>query len=311
MLLQSTETYAAWAAGLLLLGGALALLGGAVILARVRRHAYFQLRRAALLRGWRLVLMGLGLLIASALMAGFGRRGIEAVIPATLTPTAALIPTHTPLPSTATPSLTITRAPSRTDPPTATLTPSPTASPTPTPALPLAFVTPPAEAVATDLRFSLRNNCNVQSSLEYLDQVPKTIYAHFYYDNWLPGVQWSGVWYRDGEVIFVETRLWDGSTGGCGFTNYDNIKLWWPEGAYEVQIFIGDRFLISRRFFVVRSTPSPSPTTPPPTRTPTNTRTPRPTATSTPTRTPRPPTAAPTGTRTPRPTPTPTSTATP
>jgi hypothetical protein len=166
-------------------------------------------------------------------------------------------------------------------------------------------VTPPAEAVAGNIRFSRRDNCRVEGSLEYFDQLPKTIYAHFDYDNWLPGVQWSGVWVRDGEPLYVETHIWDGSTGGCGFTNYDNGKLWWPEGTYEVQIFIGERWLVSRPFFVVAATPSPTFTPIPPTRTATSTRTPRPTATDTPTasatRTPR-PTWTPTSTRTPRPT---------
>ncbi len=321
MLHQSTETYVAWAAALLLLGGLLAAVGGVSALTRTRRLPYFQLRRQALLRGWRLLLTSVGLLIASGLVFGLGQPGVELIVPPTLPPTLSPTPTHTPPPPTATRPPTATLTPSRTASPTLTLTRSDTATPTlsPTPALPLAFitppgpvtVTPPAAAVAADLRFSRRDNCEVQGSLEYFDQFPKTIYAHFYYDNWLPGVQWSGVWYRDGAPIYAETRLWDGSTGGCGFTNYDNTKLWWPEGAYEVQIFVGERWLISRQFFVVMATPSPTFTPVPPTRTPTATRTPRPTATDTATRTPRPPTATASPTRTPRPTLTPTSTRTP
>jgi type VI secretion system secreted protein VgrG len=301
MLSQSTETYVAWIAALLLTGGALALAGGALSLAGARRRPYFQLRRQALVRGWRLVTWGVGLLIASGLMLGFGKRGVEALVPPTLIPTASLTPTLT---STVTATPTITLTPSQTSPPTGTLTPTPTLTPSdtptptlsPTPALPLALitpagtltVTPPPEAVAADIRFSRRNDCTVKGSLEYLDQLPKTIYAHFYYDNWLPGVQWSSVWLRDGAPVYVETSLWNGSTGGCGFANYDNGKLWWPEGAYEVQIFIGERWLASRQFFVVAATPSPTFTPIPPTRTPTATRTPRPTITPTYTRTPRP-----------------------
>ncbi|MBF8286108.1 MAG: hypothetical protein HW378_5023, partial [Anaerolineales bacterium] len=91
-------------------------------------------------------------------------------------------------------------------------------------------VTPPAEAVAGNIRFSRRDNCRVEGSLEYFDQLPKTIYAHFDYDNWLPGVQWSGVWVRDGEPLYVETHIWDGSTGGCGFWSIGSTKST-PEGA--------------------------------------------------------------------------------
>ncbi len=326
MLHQSTETYVAWAAGLLLLGGGLAAAGGAFAIARARRLPYFQLRRQSLLRGWRLVLIGGGLLIAAGLVFGLGRRAVQVVIPPTPIPTASLTPTLTPIPPTAAATSTITLTPSDTlspaptSSPTLTLTPSDTSTSTasPSPALPLALitppgtltVTPPAEAVASNIRFSLRNNCEVQGSRAYFDQVPKTIYAHFYYDNWLPGVEWSGVWYRDGVPIFAETRIWDGSTGGCGFTDYDNTKLWWPQGTYEVRIFVGERWLASNQFIVVLATPSPTFTPSPPTRTPTSTRTPRPTATTTPTRTPRPPTATASATRTPRPTITLTSTPT-
>ncbi len=324
MLNQPTETYMAWAAALLLLGGVLAVAGGALTLAGARKRPYFQLRRQSLVRGWRLLMWGVGLLVAAGLVFAFGRRGVEVLVPPTLAPTASPTPTLTP-PATPTPTMTLT--PTQTSPSTETLTPAPTFTPedtttptiSPTPALPRALVTPagtvivtpPAEAVAGNIRFSRRDNCRVEGSLEYFDQLPKTIYAHFDYDNWLPGAQWSGVWVRDGEPLYVETHIWDGSTGGCGFTNYDNGKLWWPEGTYEVQIFIGERWLVSRPFFVVAATPSPTFTPIPPTRTATSTRTPRPTATDTPTRTPRPPTPTASATRTPRPTWTPTSTQTP
>lgn len=84
------------------------------------------------------------------------------------------------------------------------------------------------------------------------------IFAHFYYDNWLRGVQWSGVWYHNRQLLFVETLIWEDSTGGCGFTNYDNQGQPWPVGDYEVQIFIGERWLLSGGFSVnATATPTP------------------------------------------------------
>src|SRR3990172_3945439 len=211
MLNQPTETYMAWAAALLLLGGVLAVAGGALTLAGARKRPYFQLRRQSLVRGWRLLMWGVGLLVAAGLVFAFGRRGVEVLVPPTLAPTASPTPTLTP-PATPTPTLTLT--PSQTSPSTETLTPAPTFTPedtttptiSPTPALPRALVTPPgtvtvtppAEAVAGNIRFSRRDNCRVEGSLEYFDQLPKTIYAHFDYDNWLPGAQWSGGWVGDG-----------------------------------------------------------------------------------------------------------------
>ncbi|MGH2524717.1 MAG: hypothetical protein ACRDH2_19595 [Anaerolineales bacterium] len=301
------ETYLTWAAGLLLLGCVLAGFGGVRALAGARRLPYFQLRRQTLLRGWRLVLISVGLLIASGLVLAFGRPAAKLLLPPTTTSLPSATPNATSVPPQFSPTPSLTLPPSRTSPPTITLTPSDTPTPTisPTPALPrelvtpilTATVTPPANAIAVDMRFSVRDNCNTPTSTDFFDQIPRRIYAHFFYDNWLPGVQWSGVWLRDGQVIFAETQLWDGSTGGCGFTDFDHNKLWWQVGAYEVQIFIGETWLLSDRFEVVRSTPTATvtltrtPRTPTLTYTPTSTRTPRTptlTYTPTPTRTPRP-----------------------
>ena len=299
MLTFSAETYVAWAVGLLLGGALLAALSGVRLLARAQRTSSFQPRRAALQQGWRLIFLSVILLFGAGAFYAFGPRAVKVANPPTLTPTASLTPSITPVPS-ETASLTLpptfTQAPSDTHTPGPTPTASDTPTPTqsPTPSLPLAFitlppgpltVTPPAEAVAADVRFSTRDNCTIQTGADYFDQLPKIIYAHFYYNNWLTGALWSAVWLRDGQIIFAETHLWDGSTGGCGFSDYDNARLWWPEGDYEVQIFLGERWMVSNRFVVVRSTPTSTPTptrtprTPTFTFTPTATRTPRPTAT--------------------------------
>ena len=304
MFSASTETYVAWVALLLVLAFGLSIVSGILALARSRRERYFQVRREAVLRGWQLLLTGTVLLIGALLVLGLGTPLIRLAVPATLTPAPTSTPSDTLPPPTPTPSLT----PSPTATSTNTTGPSPTASDTatatvsPTPALPIDIitpvpgvtVTPPAGAIAADVRFSRRDVCSVPNSTEYFDQLPKVVYAHFYYNNWLPGVQWSGIWRRNGEIVYNETRLWDGSTGGCGFSNWDGGKQWWLEGDYEVQIFVGDRWLTSGIFHVVRSTPTPTntatrtPRTPSPTPTVTDTRTPTLSPTTTPTRTPRP-----------------------
>jgi len=256
---QSPETYVAWATGFLFAGCGLAIIGGMWILSRARRLPYHQLRRQALLQGWRLLFAGAGLLLAAGLVERFGPPLLGMVAP----PTPTRLPTSTPSaafragPSSTfvpTPSSTPTPSPGPTRPPTQALTPTLT----PTPALPWSFITPPGtvavtplpEAVAANLRFSLQNDCTVSSSLDHFNSKPLKIFAHFYYDHWLPGVQWSGVWYHNGQVFFVETLIWADSTGGCGFTNYDNQGQPWPEGHYEVQIFIGERWLLSNQFTV-------------------------------------------------------------
>ena len=291
MFSASTETYVAWITWLLLLAFLLAVVSGTLSLMRSRRERYFQVRREAVVRGWQLVLAGIGMLIGAMLVIGLGTPLLRLAVPATLTAAPSLTPSNTLPPPTQTASLTPLPSPTGTategPTPTATDTASPTISPTPvlpvlliTPIL-TATVTPPAEAIAAEVRFSRRDDCTVPGSQGFFDQLPKTIYAHFFYNNWLPGVQWSGVWLRNGEVIYTETHLWDGSTGGCGFSNYDGGKMWWPEGNYEVQIFVGDRWLTSSGFAVVRSTPTATitatrtPRTPSPAPTASNTATPR------------------------------------
>ncbi|MCC6189942.1 MAG: hypothetical protein IT318_12980 [Anaerolineales bacterium] len=307
----STETYVAWITRLLLLGFGLAAIAGVLTLVRSRRLRYFHVRREAVVRGWRLLIISAGMLAGAGLSFGLGVPLIRLAVPPTLPATASLPPSPTVPPPSLTPSATASVTATRTETAGPSPTPSdtPTGTVTPTPelpglyitSLPGATVTPPAQAAAGSVRFSLRDNCNVETSTAFFDQLPKTIYAHFFYNNWLPGVQWSGVWLRDGQVFYAETRLWDGSTGGCGFSDYDNAKNWWPEGVYEVQIFVGQRWLTSNRFEVWLSSPTPTNTLNPPPRPPTATleptatRTPRPTAAPS-------DTPGPTATRTPRPT---------
>jgi hypothetical protein len=260
---QPPETYVAWASQLLLVGCGLATVGGLLILARARRARYHSLRRRALVRGWRLLFFGVGLLVVAGLLEPVSRPLLKWMAPPTPTLTALPPPTSTP---TFTPAPSSTPSPSPS--PGPTLSPAPTRLPTlsPTPALPRLFITPPGtvtvtplpEAVAANLRFSLRDDCMVAVSRDRFDSKPMKIFAHFYYDNWLRGVQWSGVWYHNDRLLFVETLLWEDSTGGCGFTNYDNQGRPWPAGDYEIQIFIGDRWLLSGRFAVsALATPTP------------------------------------------------------
>jgi len=302
MFSTSTETYVAWVTWLLLLGSGLAGLAGLLTLGGARRMRYFQVRREAVLRGWGRLLASVALFIAGFLAMGFGAPALRLALPATptqafgATRSASLAAPTTTASATLAETATATNSPGPS--PTSTSSPTPTVSPTPV--LPSAFitpiltatVTPPAQASAVNVRFALKDDCTVPDSQGFFDQTPKQIFAHFYYDSWLPGVQWSGVWLRDGVVIYSETHLWDGSTGGCGYSNFDNGKNWWAEGAYEVQIFVGSRWLVSGQFEINRTAP---------------------TATTTATRTPLPPTASPTAseTRTPAATRTPTSTGSP
>jgi type VI secretion system secreted protein VgrG len=139
----------------------------------------------------------------------------------------------------------------------------------------------------------------------------------------IDGVQWTALWYREGELVFFETQPWDGGTGGLGFTNWEPVPEQWMPGNYQVQIFVGLEAKAVGDFVVtgvpVTRTPTPSLTpaatisptiTLSPTPFPTLTRTVSPTPYPTQTRTPVTPsiTPQPTQTRTVTPTPWPTAT---
>jgi hypothetical protein len=261
----SNEILVAGVAGLLLLVGLALTLAGLMAMRQPRRAIILRQRRREQLRGMNRLLTGILLLGVACLVSVFGQPMIEAFVPPTATPTVSPTPTATPSLS-ATPTVTLT--PSRTLTPTVTLTPSatytpsltPTATLSPTPALPRAqltlpvgtlTVTPPPQAVIANLRVSRFNACRSQSGVATtFSPNPKTLYALFDYNNWLPGVRWSNVWLYNGQPLLVETLLWDGSTGGCGYADFDNGGQPWPAGEWEVQIFIGDQWLDTTRFTI-------------------------------------------------------------
>jgi hypothetical protein len=108
-----------------------------------------------------------------------------------------------------------------------------------------------------------------------------------------PGAQWTALWYRDGQLVHIETKPWDGETGGWGFADYAPSPEKWLPGRYVVQIFVGLDWKVVGEFLVEGFPPTATVTrTPTLTRTPTATRTltrtPLPTSTQQPTLTLRP-----------------------
>lgn len=302
---------------LLVLAGLIAFFSGVGSIRESRRLRYYRLRRTRLIIGWRTLLVSMGLFGVAFLVSRFGEPVAYRVYSVTSTPT---IPPTTTLTPTITETPTITLSPTITP----TLSESYTPTPTLTPHVPLAVevqfsasVTPPAEAVFSPLRFAqgidLAYN-PINPSNSFTNPVEK-MYAIFSYDQMADGVQWTALWYRDGELVYFETKPWEGGTGGFGFSDWQPEPEDWLPGNYQVHIFIGLELKVSGEFSVSGFPPTRTPTQ---TNTPTVTNTLTPTATMTPTITPIPtatitrwPTQTPTASNTPRPptrTPIPTST---
>jgi len=292
----------------------LLLAGGGIFFTAIRafqeasRLRFFLKRRKLLGRAWQLVFYALLVIVAAFLVNSYAEPMTYQVFEPS--PTATLTPT-------------ITLTPTVTQTSTVTLTPTMTETPefTPTPIMPAVIsegftseVTPNPESIFSDISFARRltgEYLPIDPNVRF-DQPNATIYGSFSYNKMIPGTQWSALWFRDGELINYESILWNGASGGYGYTDASLPSDEWLPGFYEVQIFVGEVWKTSGYFEIFGDSPTPTPTststiTPIPTETAVNTVTTIPTETARPTETPQ-PTVTPT--RTLVPTLTTTSTAT-
>lgn len=205
-----------------------------------------------------MILGGLGAALLGVTLQVIGRPAAYVVFHATASPT------HTP---TVTGSPTITKTPTVTVSPTISATPTitPTSTMTPTPVLPEAVavllvhdrVTPSSEAVYSPLRIAriLNRSLLPISPAEEFENPITTLYAAFTYDGLQDGVRWTALWYRGAEVVCLETQAWQSGTGGYGFSECAPVGGWLP-GAYEVQMFYAERWVVSARFQVYGTPPT-------------------------------------------------------
>jgi len=251
---------------------------------------YHRLREQRLLHGWQVIFWAILLLALAGWLNFYGEATAYSVFPVTATSSPTLTPSLTPSPSL---SPTITETPSLTPSLEFTYTPSPS----PIPQLPLSVlgqftsqVTPNPGAAFSPLTFSRGINFNtylaIGAGTVFANPVGG-VYATFSYDGMLPDVQWSAVWYREGEMVHYETKPWDGGTGGYGYTEWiPNAEEWLP-GIYQVVIFVGMDPKVTGEFEVTGA-PATSSVTPTAsaTATPTASKTNTPTITATHTRRP-------------------------
>jgi hypothetical protein len=242
---------------LLVLFALLAVRGGLRTIRSARRMTFFHLRKQREASGWRQLGFSVLLLLLAVALPIYGLPVAYLYFPPS--PTPSLTPTITPIPS-ITVSPTITLIPSVTDTPLES--PTPTASVTPhVPATIYALfesvVTPNPDVVFSAIEFTTAGSeyPAVDSSTVFQNPV-KHVYGIFTYDGMVPGAQWTALWFREGDLVSYETKPWDGATGGSGYTDLDAPASEWKPGIYSVQIFVGERFLVSGRFLVQGDAPT-------------------------------------------------------
>ncbi len=229
----------------------ISLLSGITTIRSSHSLPFFRKRRDKMVRGWRMVFFGVGLVFIAFFLTRFAEPVIYHFYPPT--PTVTLTPTIT-----VTPTITLTS--------TVTLTPTITNTPsvTNTPFVPLSIqtgfeglVTPNPDAVFSPLRFSekIDQNQPVDPKSEFTIPVGH-LYGTFSYNNMIDGSQWTALWYRDGNLVYYEFSPWNGGSGGYGYTDWNPSPEEWLPGNYDVQIFVGTQFKISGQF-VVTGTPLP------------------------------------------------------
>jgi type VI secretion system secreted protein VgrG len=237
------------------------------VMQTARKLSFYSLRRMHNANAWRLFFFALFMIALAVWLPFYGEPMAYTYFPPSPTPT--LIPTITPTPTitstpTITPTSTLTITPAVTDTPTGTSTPS---LPVAIEALFKGEVTPNPDAVFTAIQFSTTFDGTNPIDPKTSFRLPiKTMYGGFDYNNIIPGVQWTALWYHDGKLVCYETKPWDGGTGGIGgYTECGSPIGGWTPGEYEVQIFIGYEWKVIGRFIVLGDgtpTPTLTPTAP-------------------------------------------------
>jgi hypothetical protein len=215
---------------------------------------FYSLRRQRAASGWRM--MGVGALagLVGILLLAYGRPIAYAIVP----PTPSTTPTSTP---TLTPTVTQTRTITSTPEATATATETPTPS-LPEPIL-VTFhetITPGTSAALSPILVATRLdgfNRPLDARTEF-EQTARRLFGAFTYDGLQDGLRWTAIWRRGATIVCLESKPWDGGTGGYGYTECAPQAGWEP-GEYEIQMFLGEVWWVSARFTILGATATPAP----------------------------------------------------
>jgi hypothetical protein len=243
------------------LGAILCAWNGIRTIHKARKIAYYRLQRRQVASGWWTIFFALVLVGFSIILGRFGEPITYRYFPPSPTPSL-----------TATTSLTPTTSLSPTITLTPTITPTPQFSYTPTATgtvfLPdsietqfSSIVTPNPDAVFSPLTFSLRISGFLAVNPETVFQNPlKSVFATYSYNLMTDGVQWTAIWYQNGQVLKYRTITWDSGTGGYGAEELTMPADEWLPGIYQLVFFVGKEWKVLGEFRVMGEPPTVTPT---------------------------------------------------
>jgi type VI secretion system secreted protein VgrG len=274
---------------LIILGAITSIWSGFRSIKKSRIITYYRLRKQQVYKGVRTLLFAILLAGLAFILGRFGEPLAYVYFPPS--PTSSMTPTT---------SLTLTTSltPTVSETPTITVTPATSYTPTVTltPFLPIAIevqfksvVTPNPKGIFSPMKFSLQVNNFQPLKPQTVFQNPMSrLFVTYSYDGMTDGVQWTEIWYQNGQILNYKTLLWDSGTGGFGQDELDLPPEKWLPGTYQLIFFVGKEWKVLGEFRIVGNPPTatssliPSPTKTI-TLTPSMSRTPRPTRTALPT----------------------------
>jgi len=242
---------------LTVLGAILSIWSGVRAIRTSRQVPYYRLARKQVAGGWWTIVFAFVLFGFAFLLGRFAEPVAYTYFPPS--PTSSPTPTRSPTP-------TISLTPSITNTPTITLTPAESYTPTitMTPFVPMAIevqfastVTPNPEAVFSPLEFSLTVANMLPVNPQTVFENPlRRIFVTYSYDGMTDGVQWTALFYRDGELLAYDTDVWAGGTGGNGQYELVLPTEEWLPGIYQVVFFVGMDWKVLGEFRVTGEPPT-------------------------------------------------------
>lgn len=238
---------------MLVIGVVIAIIIGIRTIKSGQHLEFYRKRQDLVERGWRFLLIAVGLVAFGVILSRFGEPVAYHYFPPsptiTRTPTITLTPT-------------ITQTPVASFTPTITMT----LSVTYTPGLPQDVQStiqtpmgPDTNAVFSDIQVSTKTKDGVVIDPQTSFDPPVThLFGGFSYDKMALGVQWSAVWMYGNEIKCIETKPWTYAPGGYGYTDCQLPADQWQPGEYTVQIFVGQTWKASGYFTITGQAPAAS-----------------------------------------------------